>query len=783
MDEKSLRDELASVVPDEATAKMHLRDAGIDATRIELGASAQTRWYNITTFARTSNKLSDLLRTLARAHPDNHTIRASLESVERANPSNQTASRVFLLGAGPRGTEIARSFRTRLLPTVLVADRELVEDDILQAGHDDSIVDRLRGHTVVVCAEAETTYRNNFHFMLGKLAGTAKRLGIVSTGATRHGVDESSRVIRMRADDHETVVLGISQIVDKPLPTVRDAIYPEKYNGWMDDLRGVRARPAHLVTHKEELEQAFQGFAASFADLRRQASVETNEALRAVVTHSLRKAARQFNGVGNAFKAPAAEYPEMLVFLQREVRARVDAIAIINHDEQFWTDRESTNILETINTVVGPNETAPRSRRVFVFSRPRELSSLLGTLSKHSTLRADVYQIGIIARDRLVSMLPVSQTRDFSIIRVGTSSLVARYEGELSETRIVFSADDLSSEAHQRVFEKIWEACMKIDPKTGANIEAHRGQLDSIFTGDTLTSYDMIHVEMSAYIPIDPYDANEEKHVHFKEMMREMVTRGVEQIRQRVVQRRPVRVLELGAGTGIFTRRLLECEEFDHIEAVEIDGTCFNKLGYKVRRAQEFEDARPPDLERRRRVFSVHNKDSRTFDPPGRFDLIFSSFADHHIRSDDKQKYFENVRRNLEIDGLFIVGDEFLKSHDPSSERERLEALERWHQYVIDVANRDGHHELAELEKMAWDSGIQRKGDFKTDRPHYEEALRGAGLRVRASVPILIGPTDFKDLVNPPTYPTDGLTVNGCVGGVYVYLIERNDSTRPPPHV
>jgi hypothetical protein len=147
------------------------------------------------------------------------------------------------------------------------------------------------------------------------------------------------------------------------------------------------------------------------------------------------------------------------------------------------------------------------------------------------------------------------------------------------------------------------------------------------------------------------------------------------------------------------------------------------------------------------------DKDSRTYDPGGRFKYIFSSFSDHHIKPQDKPRYFANVKRNLEAGGMFIVGDEFLRAHDAADELAREQALHAYHDHIIQLALKDNNPVLAELEEAALESGLTKKGDFKVSCAEYEEMLTRAGLKV--SEKIKIGPLDIDD-----------------IGGVYVYAIQ-----------
>lgn len=260
--------------------------------------------------------------------------------------------------------------------------------------------------------------------------------------------------------------------------------------------------------------------------------------------------------------------------------------------------------------------------------------------------------------------------------------------------------------------------------------------MNNIFRG--LEFYETRLIEMSEYININDYDEHEEKHAYYQQMMQRMIDIC---LAHRLNDPKPsFDILELGAGTGIFTRRLLtELTNITKIDVVEIDWYCYRRLEEKLIR----------DANLNQTQINIHHEDSRTYDPPGKFDYIFSSFADHHIKTGDKEKYFENVKRNLKPGGLLIVGDEFIPEHDPEKKEARDLALKAYHNHIINIAEQQGEIILADLERAALNSGLEEKGDFKVSCTQYEMQLRNARFEFKQEK---IGPLELQD-----------------VGGVYVY--------------
>jgi ubiquinone/menaquinone biosynthesis C-methylase UbiE len=241
--------------------------------------------------------------------------------------------------------------------------------------------------------------------------------------------------------------------------------------------------------------------------------------------------------------------------------------------------------------------------------------------------------------------------------------------------------------------------------------------------------------EMSNYINIAEYDKHEEKHAYFIDMMLEMISIFRE---NRVDDSTPCRILELGAGTGIFTKRLAKIRNIQLV-AVELDQECFHVL---QENCQDY-----PSIE-------LVNENSCTYYSKKKFNYIFSSFSDHHIKSKDKHSYLQNIKRNLQPDGLFIVGDEFLPPHNPNDQAAWEAALCTYHNHIITIAQQQGETILADLEREALRSGLGQIGDFKISCCQYEDFLLTNGFTFICKK---IGPLNQDD-----------------VGGVYVYQCALN---------
>jgi phospholipid N-methyltransferase len=373
---------------------------------------------------------------------------------------------------------------------------------------------------------------------------------------------------------------------------------------------------------------------------------------------------------------------------------------------------------------------------VFVFISEKDFQTTYPTLLEHAR-RYNVYAMSLA---RLSEVVGSAYTKDLSIINASDSKLLAVYDDGLPEQKnICFIAETRTIDDYEKQFDKLLKSngAVHISNKAGNEIADIEQFMNRLFRD--LEFYETRLIEMSGYINVSDYDEHEEKHAYYQQMMQRMI--GICLDHRRSHPKPSFDVLELGAGTGIFTKRLLtELPNITKIDIIEIDWQCYGILEGKLKKYASLNQIE----------INIHHEDSRTYDPPGKFDYIFSSFADHHIKTGDKEKYFENVKRNLKPDGLLLVGDEFIREHDSKNKNERYDALRVYHNHIIELAEQEGESVLAGLERAALQSGLEEKGDFKISCTQYERHLREAGFDFNP--PEKIGPLDQDD-----------------IGGIYVY--------------
>jgi SAM-dependent methyltransferase len=426
------------------------------------------------------------------------------------------------------------------------------------------------------------------------------------------------------------------------------------------------------------------------------------------------------------FTAPANTYPDHLLLLLEKFKYPVKAIALVDVEEKFWGGFIGKEIYK---------KTPEDSERVFVFSDRDKLEKNFDSFLRHAR-HYNAYAMSRANLDRIFE----AYAYDFSIIGAETK-ILAKYVTTDNINSILFTTNPESIKRHEKAFDEIISKSIKMtadhaerlikEDDGETNSPQKKSFIESVFA--KMTPLSNKSIEMSAYVSVKDYAQFEEQHAYFIDMM-EMMLDNFNESRD---AEKTCRVLELGSGTGHFTKRLISSRNV-LVTAVEIDWACYIYL----------KDDLEADILNNK--LKVVNADSRTYtDPDGPFDFIFSSFADHHINPADKALYFGNIKRNLSPKGVLIVGDEFIPSYDHDSRASFESAVTKYHNHIIAKAN--GHDKLVELETAAMKSGLEGRGDFKMPCEDYEQCLRNAGLKFKKE---LIGPKDLDD-----------------VGGIYVYVI------------
>ncbi len=113
------------------------------------------------------------------------------------------------------------------------------------------------------------------------------------------------------------------------------------------------------------------------------------------------------------------------------------------------------------------------------------------------------------------------------------------------------------------------------------------------------------------------------------------------------------KILDLGAGTGLFTKYVIKDYPEAHYRLIDI---AEEMLDVAKQRFSEFENVK----------FKV--QDYRKDIGEDSYDVIISSLSIHHLSSEEKEKVYKNIYNALDKDGIFINADQ-VKGEDEESEK------------------------------------------------------------------------------------------------------------------
>lgn len=186
-------------------------------------------------------------------------------------------------------------------------------------------------------------------------------------------------------------------------------------------------------------------------------------------------------------------------------------------------------------------------------------------------------------------------------------------------------------------------------------------------------------------------------------------------------------ILEIGMGPGTLTESLLklDLESFVGIEPEKED---YDYVKRKFSRADK-------------KKIHFENVDMWDFSAKKKFDIITTSFVDHHIPPDKKVNYYKKILSMLSPNGIYIAGEEPIGSY--SNEDERILKLFKYHGYIIKTCIEQGFFEMAEIETRALKNGVEGWDEFKISSSEYHSILKKAGMKVKRFEKL--GPSELEE--------------------------------------
>ncbi|NJM69333.1 MAG: hypothetical protein HC862_03360 [Scytonema sp. RU_4_4] len=213
--------------------------------------------------------------------------------------------------------------------------------------------------------------------------------------------------------------------------------------------------------------------------------VRENVCFELIILNSVTEIRQQLLAVNSDYRLPAVLYPQRLIQMQQEWKARVTALALVDHQEQFWPEAIGREILDTADS---------QSIRVFVFTRPQDFDRNFEMLLEH----ASKYNVFAMSYKLLASKYD-GFVKDFSVIEVSGSKVLAEYiePDEKSQVKTIrFAADTKEVEVHECKIQDIINSKDAIS--IGSELEEiiHRAQQIKISDFKALRNLNQIQEEI-----------------------------------------------------------------------------------------------------------------------------------------------------------------------------------------------------------------------------------------------------------------------------------------------
>ncbi|MFS0904352.1 trans-aconitate 2-methyltransferase [Priestia aryabhattai] len=150
--------------------------------------------------------------------------------------------------------------------------------------------------------------------------------------------------------------------------------------------------------------------------------------------------------------------------------------------------------------------------------------------------------------------------------------------------------------------------------------------------------------------------------------------------------KKPLRVLDIGAGTGLFSSFVKEKYPDAHFTLIDVSDQMLEKAKQRFKNEQHME-------------FIVSDITSYEFEHS--FDIVISSLAIHHLEDEQKQKLYGQIFDLLHAGGIFINADQVLGHSSLIEELYKKDWSERIASSGLTHEQIEAAYERTKLDKMA----------------------------------------------------------------------------------
>ncbi len=358
---------------------------------------------------------------------------AKLQQMLLSQYQAQSSQKVLIWWSGNHGKHIAESFKNTILSYPQLETTVCTLDPVVSKAWRTEIEQSLETVDIAIgCLTLGSSQNLWVNYAAGFLAGQ------IRTQLVRFGESLSGPLMHLPSIDGinpEELAKLLQKITGNETNEAKEWVefkFPQLF-------KEIQQLPSQSIsTEGDKLVEAIESIKQAENYLKANKYVLENICFELIILNSVTETRNQLLAVNSDYFIPAVLYPQRLISLQREWKARVTALALVDHQEQFWSEAVGREILETADT---------ESTRVFVFTRPEDFDRNFEMLLEH----AGKYNVFVMNYKMLARNFQ-GFVKDFSVIEVSNSKVLAEYTESSDKNQlknIRFSADAQEVAKHE----------------------------------------------------------------------------------------------------------------------------------------------------------------------------------------------------------------------------------------------------------------------------------------------------------------------------------------------
>jgi len=196
--------------------------------------------------------------------------------------------------------------------------------------------------------------------------------------------------------------------------------------------------------------------------------------------------------------------------------------------------------------------------------------------------------------------------------------------------------------------------------------------------------------------------------------VKDMYKRIIKLISKFSDRKHETKILEIGCGTGTFMVELANA--FPNVKIIGLEPNA------------KFASTAQSKLSRHTNSKVLPQK-LADYHPDQKFDFIILSFVYHHISDDQKSLFLTQIKRLLAVDGLIILGDEFIT--DYHSEYSKYRSINTFYNKLDQtlIVNNAADTTL-KLSVLARKQSLDGKIEHKVSVYEFKKHLKSTGLKI-----------------------------------------------------